>query len=73
MATILLVDDEDISRGYFRVFLERKGGYRVVDAANAEAALACYQHNPADVVVMDLRMPGMNGLEATRALLDYDH
>lgn len=72
MATVLLVDDEDISRGYFRVFLERKGGHRVIDAASAEAALTCYQRSPTDVVVMDLRMPGMNGLEATRALLNYD-
>jgi two-component system invasion response regulator UvrY len=72
MATILLVDDEPLARGYFRVLLERKGGHKVIDADCGEAALRCYPLEAPAVVVMDLRMPGMNGLEATRELLSRD-
>jgi DNA-binding NarL/FixJ family response regulator len=66
--TILLVDDHDLFRAGLRTVLTEHGMRVVGEAASGEQALAaCAEHTP-DIVLMDVRMPGMGGAEATRQL-----
>jgi DNA-binding NarL/FixJ family response regulator len=63
---VLLVDDHDLFRTGLRNLLEEQGVNVVAEAgAGADAVKAVREHAP-DVVVMDLNMPGMSGVEATR-------
>jgi len=66
---VLVVDDHDRFRENLRVLLEADG-LEVGDASSGEAALHRLRSWPADVVVMDLNMPGMSGIEATRRVLE---
>jgi DNA-binding NarL/FixJ family response regulator len=68
---ILLVDDQEFLRMGFRMVLEAQDGLEVVGEAGdgAEAVALTRQLEP-DVVLMDVRMPGMDGVQATRALVD---
>ncbi len=68
MAKIMLVDDHGVVRAGFRYLLEHQAGHVVVEASSAEAAYRNYAAESPDVVVMDLKMPGMGGLEAVRRL-----
>jgi DNA-binding NarL/FixJ family response regulator len=66
---VLIVDDQPLARAGFKAVLEATGQIDVVaEAASGEDALAqARQHDP-DVVLMDVRMPGMDGIEATRRM-----
>ncbi len=64
---VLLVDDEVINRTLARAILEENGAY-VEEAENGEQALAIVENSDFDVILMDIQMPVMNGLEATVAL-----
>ncbi|MBY0431776.1 MAG: response regulator [Rhodospirillales bacterium] len=64
---ILLVEDESIIRRVVSAFL-RNDGHTVTMAEDGHAALAALERQDFDVVVMDVHMPGMNGLEACRAI-----
>lgn len=61
-ARILVVDDEDSIRVTLSALLQRQG-YRVSLAANGEQALTYLAHHPTDLVLLDLIMPGMSGLD----------
>ena len=67
MATILLVDDEPKIVQLGRDYLER-AGFGVVSAANGEAALAVFRSRPPDLIVLDLGLPGTDGLDVTRQI-----
>lgn len=65
--TVVLVDDHDVVRRGLRSFLETEPGLQVVgEAGNGADAVALVQELVPDVVLMDLVMPGMDGIEATR-------
>jgi len=64
---VLLVDDEPDQRDLYRQFLQF-GGYRVELASGGAAALDAALAGQPDVIIMDVAMPGMDGLEATRRM-----
>ncbi len=67
MARILIVDDDAHIRDVVRFALE-KAGHRVSEAADGKAALAEFARSAADLVVLDILMPEMDGLEVCREL-----
>lgn len=68
---VLLVDDQELVRSGLRRILRRRDGFAIVDeCADGEAVPAALAANPADVIVMDLRMKVIDGIEATRRLRD---
>jgi two-component system, chemotaxis family, protein-glutamate methylesterase/glutaminase len=67
---ILVVDDSAIARGFITRWLEDEDGCRVVaTASNGEGALAMLRLNSIDVVVLDIEMPGMDGISALPKIL----
>ena len=66
-STILLVDDEDAVRRLLTFPLERDG-YTVVQASDGEEALRRFAERPADLVVLDLMLPKLDGLEVCKRL-----
>src|SRR4051812_13851993 len=70
-ARILVVDDEASARSGLEKLLKQEG-YRVETAEDGAAALARFQEMAADVVVTDLKMPKMDGLELLKKLREQD-
>ena len=68
---ILVVDDEEQMRDLLAKVLERKG-YQVSVCGDGAEALALLEREPADLVVTDVRMPGLNGMEALRAIKELN-
>jgi DNA-binding NarL/FixJ family response regulator len=69
MIRVVLVDDQAVVRAGFRVILEEHGDIEVVaEAADGPSAVAAVGRTHPDVVCMDVRMPGGDGLAATRAI-----
>jgi two-component system invasion response regulator UvrY len=68
-AKILLVDDHAVVRAGFRHLLETNSNYVVSEASTAEEAYILYDKLSPDVVVLDISMPGMGGIEGLRRLL----
>jgi NarL family two-component system response regulator LiaR len=67
--TVLVVDDHAVVRQGVRAFLEAQPDFSVVgEAENGEQALKLVEEHTPDVVLMDLLMPGVGGVEATRRL-----
>jgi CheY-like chemotaxis protein len=64
---ILVVDDDAAVRELLRLVLEEEG-YEVTEAANGMEGLQRYQADPTDLVITDLMMPGMDGLDLMQAL-----
>jgi len=67
MARVLVVDDDETVREVVVSYL-RAADHDVREAADGESALAAVREQPADLVVLDLMMPGMDGLEVCRRL-----
>jgi RNA polymerase sigma factor (sigma-70 family) len=67
---IMLVDDHEIVRTGLKTFLDTQEGMHVIaEASTGEEAIMLVQENVPDIVVMDLTMPGIGGLGATRQLV----
>lgn len=69
---VLLVDDHEVVRMGLRFVLDEMEDVRLVgEAANADEAIAQCRMLQPDVVIMDIKMPGKNGIEACREILSY--
>jgi two-component system alkaline phosphatase synthesis response regulator PhoP len=66
-ATVLVVDDDEEIRNLLRLYLERDG-HRAVEAADGAGALERAASQPVDLVLLDVMLPGVDGLEVCRRL-----
>jgi DNA-binding NarL/FixJ family response regulator len=74
MIRVLLADDQALVRGGFRALLDARDDIEVVgEAADGQQALALARTLLPDVILMDIRMPGLDGLEATRQIAADPH
>jgi two-component system cell cycle response regulator DivK len=65
--TVLYVEDNEFNRKMVRQLL-RQTSYRLLEVGDGESALEAARQEPPDLVLMDVQLPKMSGLEATRAL-----
>lgn len=70
MATILIIDDEEPIRALLRITLE-VAGHEVEEAPNGRIGLDLYRHRPTDLIITDILMPELNGLDMILALTRY--
>jgi CheY-like chemotaxis protein len=70
--TILLVDDEPHIRKYVGLILKQLGAPRILEAGNGEEALAIYPLEQPDLVLLDVNMPVMDGIETLKKLKEID-
>jgi len=71
MTTILIVDDEKSMRDFLKILLSKEG-YEVVTAADGEEALNVLADTTVNLVISDIRMPGIDGLELLATIKDRD-
>lgn len=69
---ILLVDDEAHIRVFVSLILRSLGKPTIIEAANGEEAVAAYKSNKPDVVLLDVNMPHLDGIQTLRKLKEID-
>ncbi|MDQ3771275.1 MAG: response regulator transcription factor [Actinomycetota bacterium] len=70
MIRVVLADDQALVRAGFRALLDAQDDIEIVgEADDGEEAVRLARHHAPDVVLMDIRMPGVDGLEATRTIV----
>jgi two-component system, OmpR family, alkaline phosphatase synthesis response regulator PhoP len=65
---ILVVDDSDDMRSFLVLLLERSGGYETLEAATGEEAVEKAISRRPDLILMDIRLPDISGVDATEAI-----
>jgi two-component system, chemotaxis family, chemotaxis protein CheY len=70
--TILLVDDEAHIRKFVGLILKQLGSPRLLEAPNGQEAIAIYQQENPDLVLLDINMPVMDGIETLKKLRELD-
>lgn len=71
MIRLVIVDDQELIRSGFRLILESEDDFEVVaEAGDGEEAVSATRRHRPDVVLMDVRMPKMDGVEATKRITD---
>lgn len=70
--TILLVDDEPHIRKYVGLILKQLGTPTIIEAGNGHEAVAAYQRENPDLVLLDVNMPQMDGIETLKKLKEID-
>ncbi|HLK15234.1 MAG TPA: response regulator [Fimbriimonadaceae bacterium] len=71
-AQILITDDTIFTRTVLKSILSANGFKNVIEASNGEEAIKLYKLNRPDVVLMDITMPVMNGIEALKEIRAFD-
>lgn len=70
--TILLVDDEAHIRKFVGLILKQLGAPRILEAPNGQEAVAIYERENPDLVLLDINMPVMDGIETLKKLREID-
>jgi two-component system response regulator AlgR len=74
LITVFIVDDESLARERLKRLVERNQGYQVCgEAENGAQALTLIEREKPDIVLLDIRMPGIDGLEVASALAKHTH
>jgi nitrogen regulation protein NR(I) len=71
LSTILIIDDDDQLRRSFEKLLSEEG-YHVVSAPSGESGLRILRSNVPDLVILDIRLPGMNGIDTFKAIHEIE-
>ena len=69
--TILLIEDNEQNR-YLATFLLEQHGYRVIQACDGPSGVELAQRSPADLILLDIQLPGMDGYTVARTLRSID-
>src|SRR4030095_6045655 len=67
---VLVVDDNDNVRSFLVLLLEQSGGYETLEAATGEEAVEKAISGRPDIILMDIILPGINGVDATKAIIN---
>jgi len=70
--TVLITDDTIFTRTVLRSILTANGFKHIIEAANGEEAVKQYKAQSPDIVLMDITMPVMNGIDALRLIREHD-
>ena len=71
MKLVLVAEDEDSNYELVKIVLQKR--YRLLRAKNGIEAVTLNEEENPDLILMDIRMPGMNGLDATRIIKEINH
>lgn len=72
MPTILIVDDSCFMRQWLKTLIQQDLTCTFIEATNGREAIAQYKKQQPDIVIMDIIMPEVTGLEALQAIMHYD-